>query len=197
MTPGQFILYRGTAIALRLGHRQSVDFDFFSFEPFAPNALLSAIPFLKGGVVLQSAANTLTCRIDRQGPIQVSFFGGLSLGQVETPEPAAGIALRVASLLDLGGMKVAVVTQRAEIRDYLDVHAMMAAGLSLSRMLASAEVIYGSQFSPLVALKALAYHADPALTRLPPAARRDLAAAVKAVDPRSLPTLNPFRRRQE
>jgi hypothetical protein len=28
--PGHFVLYGGTAIWLRLGHRQSVDFDFFS-----------------------------------------------------------------------------------------------------------------------------------------------------------------------
>jgi hypothetical protein len=30
----QFILYGGTALALRLGHRTSVDFDFFAFQPF-------------------------------------------------------------------------------------------------------------------------------------------------------------------
>jgi hypothetical protein len=29
-----FVLYGGTALALRLGHRASVDFDFFSFYPF-------------------------------------------------------------------------------------------------------------------------------------------------------------------
>jgi hypothetical protein len=28
-TPKTFVLYRGTALALRLGHRQSEDFDFF------------------------------------------------------------------------------------------------------------------------------------------------------------------------
>jgi len=30
----RFVLYGGTALALRLGHRASVDFDYFSFEPF-------------------------------------------------------------------------------------------------------------------------------------------------------------------
>ena len=30
----RFILYGGTALALHLGHRASVDFDFFSFQPF-------------------------------------------------------------------------------------------------------------------------------------------------------------------
>ena len=32
--PPAFVLYGGTALALRLGHRVSVDFDFFSSEPF-------------------------------------------------------------------------------------------------------------------------------------------------------------------
>ena len=30
--PETFILYGGTAIALQIGHRHSVDFDFFVFE---------------------------------------------------------------------------------------------------------------------------------------------------------------------
>jgi hypothetical protein len=197
LTPARFILYGGTAIAIRLGHRQSVDFDFFSFEPFTPLALLSEIPFLSGAEVVQSAANTLTCRVDRDGPVQVSFFGGLALGQIELPEATSDTGLQVASLTDMGGMKVAVVTQRAETRDYVDIHAMMRAGLSLPQMLAAAEIIYGSRFSAFISLKALAYHDDPGLTRLPAAVRRDLARAVKAVDPRSLPKLTPCRRRPE
>ena len=197
LMPPHFTLYGGTAVALRLGHRQSVDFDFFSFEPFAPIALLNEIPFLRGAELVQSAANTLTCRIDRDGPVQVSFFGGLSLGQVEMPETTSDSCLHVASLVDMGGMKVAVVTQRAETRDYIDIHAMMGSGLSLPHMLAAAEIIYGSQFNALVALKALAYHDDLSPTRLPSNIRWDLARAVKAVDLQSLPILTPLRRRPQ
>jgi len=40
----RFVLYGGTAIALRHGHRQSVDFDFFSERPFDPFA---SMPFGK------------------------------------------------------------------------------------------------------------------------------------------------------
>ncbi|MSU47870.1 MAG: hypothetical protein EXS37_02040 [Opitutus sp.] len=36
--PRHFVLYGGTAVALRLGHRISVDFDFFSAESFRPDA---------------------------------------------------------------------------------------------------------------------------------------------------------------
>src|SRR3954453_14833736 len=84
-TPKHFVLYGGTAIALRLGHRSSVDFDFFSFEPFVPHNLQSAIPYLQHATVLQSAPNTLTCRVERGGPVQISYFG-LSLGQAAAPE---------------------------------------------------------------------------------------------------------------
>lgn len=195
-TPGGFTLYGGTAIALRLGHRASVDFDFFSFEPFVPRDLLSAIPYLKGAAILQSSPNTLTCRVERSGPVQLSYFGGLRVGQVALAEPVAGPGFPVASLLDLGGLKVAVVTQRAEAKDYIDVHALIAAGISLPQMLAAAKVIYADEFNPLIALKALAYHAEPAIARLPEHLRRDLAAAVKAVDLNRLPALVPVRPRR-
>src|SRR5882757_48362 len=73
-TPDHFTLYRGTAIALRLAHRPSVDFDFFSMAAFEPDALLKQIAYLKGAVVRQSAANTLTATVERGGPVQLSFF---------------------------------------------------------------------------------------------------------------------------
>jgi hypothetical protein len=37
--PPTFVLYGGTAIALHLGHRESVDFDFFSSEDLDPGRL--------------------------------------------------------------------------------------------------------------------------------------------------------------
>ena len=42
-TPPEFVLYGGTALALRLGHRQSIDFDFFSSRPFTPSELAARI----------------------------------------------------------------------------------------------------------------------------------------------------------
>jgi predicted nucleotidyltransferase component of viral defense system len=47
-TPKNFVLYGGTALALRLGHRQSVDFDFFSSDSFNPGDLYKSIPYLQG-----------------------------------------------------------------------------------------------------------------------------------------------------
>jgi hypothetical protein len=45
-TPEHFTLYGGTALALRLGHRVSADFDFFSNQPFDPDRLARSVPYL-------------------------------------------------------------------------------------------------------------------------------------------------------
>jgi Nucleotidyl transferase AbiEii toxin, Type IV TA system len=193
-TPPEFTLYGGIAIALRLGHRPSIDFDWFASEPFAPYELMERVPYLKGSAVRQSSPDTLTITLDRGGPVQVSFFGGIDLGQVAEADIAAGPQFKVGSPIDLAGFKAAVVTQRAELRDYIDVHALMTkANIPLAEMLAAASIIYGDQFSPLLALKALAYHDDTALRELPANVRRDLTAAVAATDLRRLPVLHAVR----
>jgi hypothetical protein len=195
-TPSYFTLYGGTAIALRLGHRNSMDFDFFSPVGFEPARLMAAVPYLRGSKVRQSAANTLTCSVERSGPVLLSFFGGLSLGQVAPSEPVAGPEFQVASLVDLAGAKAAVITQRSELKDYVDIHALMTiGGVDLPVMLAAAAIIYGPEFNPLTSLKALAYHHDPALVDLPGAMRRDLIAAIKQVDLARLPALESIRQR--
>jgi hypothetical protein len=197
-TPDQFTLYGGTAIALRLGHRQSVDFDWFTSMPFVPNALMRRVPYLRGATVQQSARDTLTVTVERGGPVQLSFFGGLDLGQVAPADIAMGPGIKVGSLIDLAGLKVAVVTQRAELRDYIDVHALLTtAHIPLADMLAAAAIIYGAQFNPLLSLKALAYFDDLALTGLPTAVRQDLVGAVTATDPRHLPILPAIKRRAQ
>jgi hypothetical protein len=197
-TPGEFTLYGGTAIALRLGHRPSLDFDFFAAQSFAPDDLLRNVPYLHGAIVRQAAPNTLTATVERGGPVHLSFFGGLDLGQVAAHDLVAGVGVKVASLMDLAGLKVAVVTQRAELKDYLDIHAILTrANISLPDMLAAAQIIYGSQFNPLLALKALAYHEDHALADLSPVVRRALVAAVSATDPRRLPTLSAVKKRSQ
>jgi hypothetical protein len=89
-TPQEFTLYGGTAIALRLGHRTSLDFDFFASRSFAPNDLMRKIPYLRGATIRQAARDTLSVTVERDGPAQVSFFGGLDLGQVAPADSAEG-----------------------------------------------------------------------------------------------------------
>ena len=184
--PKGFVLYGGTAVGLWLGHRPSEDFDLFSTDPFVPAELLARIPFLAGGLVRQSEPNTLTLTLDREGPVKVSFFGGLRLGRVGEPERAPDTGFLVASRLDLAATKVAVVQQRAERKDYLDLAALLRAGIGLADMLGAAAALYGEQFNPLISLKALSYFGDGDLPRLPHEVKDLLsreAAAVRELPP--------------
>jgi hypothetical protein len=194
-TPEHFTLYGGTALALRFGHRFSVDFDFFSNQPFDPDALAAALPYLKGSERVQVAPNTLKCRVERAGPVLVSFFGGLGLGQAAPRDQAEGRRLYVASLLDIAAAKVAVVQKRAEAKDYLDIDALLQHGLDLPTALAAGRVVYGRSFNPLITLKALSFFDDvPALAA---EVQRRLSAAVEAVDPAKLPGLTPYSKRPD
>jgi Nucleotidyl transferase AbiEii toxin, Type IV TA system len=194
-TPAHFTLYGGTALALRLGHRQSVDFDFFSRSAFDPAALAREIPYLAGAEQVQVVSHTLTCRVERGGPVLVSFFGNLGLGGVAPRELAEGSKVHVASLLDIGGTKALTVQQRAQARDYFDIDALIRYGIDLPRMLAAGTVVYGRSFNPLITLKALSYFDD--VPTVPEELRKRLRAAVEAVDPARLPVLTPQVRRAD
>lgn len=195
VTPGHFTLYGGTALALRLGHRRSLDFDFFSRTAFDPAVLFGAVPYLAGAEQIQVASHTLTCRLERGGPVLVSFFGNLSLGQVAPREPAEGSKVHVASLLDIAGTKAALVQQRAQARDYIDIDALIRHGIDLPRVLAAGITVYGRSFNPLITLKALSFFDD--VPNVPNEARERLRAAVAAVDPAGLPVLTPHVRRAD
>lgn len=189
-TPRNFTLYGGTAIALRLGHRASVDFDFFGRTGFDPDRLLATVPYLAGSQVLQREASTLTCRVNRGGPVMVSFFGLPTIGHIEEPTPVEGPGFPVASLIDLAGMKAAVVQKRAQAKDYVDIDALLAAGISLPSALAAGRAIYGASFAPQITLKALTYFGDGDLATLPDEVQHRLVAAATAVELDKLPMLH-------
>jgi hypothetical protein len=183
------VLYGGTAIALHLGHRQSVDFDFFGDYAFDPMVLGASVPFLADGLIIQRDRDTLSAIVDRDGPVKVSFFGLPGFRRVASPVEAPDNRLKVASLLDLAGTKVSVVQVRAEAKDYIDIDALMAkGGIPLPAALAAGKFIYGRQFNPQITLKALSFFDDGDLRRLPKAMKSRLAKAAREVDLDSLPT---------
>ena len=186
--PSTFVLYGGTALALRTGSRESEDFDFFANTPIDAHQLRDALPFLKGAELIQAAPSTATFLIDRGGPVKVSFFGGLSLGRVGQLSACEDTGVLVASLLDLAAQKVRVVQVRAERKDYLDLMTLMANGVPLPQALGAAQALY-PDFAPLVTLKALSYFGDGDLETLPEEVKRllsDAAARVRASAPVAL-----------
>ncbi len=192
-TPREFILYGGTALALRLGHRESIDFDFFSPKSFDPELLYKEIPYLKNAKILQQSGNTLTCLIEREGNVLVSFFGGLKIYQINTPSIVETNNLKIASLEDLAGTKTAVIQKRAEAKDYLDIHALLTLGkLSIETLLACAVAVYGKEFNPYITLKAMCYFEEPELKILTNELKQMFLQIVKNVNVELIPKLTCF-----
>lgn len=176
--PRRYVLYGGTALALRLAHRTSADFDFFAHDPLDHRELDSEVAFVRGAETLQEGPNTRTVLVRRAGAdVKLSFFGGISFGRVGEPDQTDDGVLRAASLLDLGGTKLKVLLQRVESKDYRDIAALLDQGLPLAEILASARALFGSSFNPLIAQKALCYFEGGDLADLDERVRDRLLAA--------------------
>ncbi len=187
-----FVLYGGTAIALRLGHRPSMDFDFFSDKPLDKAALQKALPFIKRSNVIQDQSDSFTILVaDSRAAsdyVKVSFFGNLDFGRVGQPQFTNDGVLQVASLDDLLARKLKVILQRIEAKDYRDIAATLAAGMDLSKGLAAARAIYGNQFQPSESLKTMVYFEGGDLQSLTPQEKSALISAAGSV--RELPQVD-------
>lgn len=191
--PDEFTLYGGTALALHLGHRKSVDFDFFGSRAIDVTSLESGVSFLAGARVVQRDTNTLTAIVERGAPVKVSFFGVPKLPRLAPPVTAKDNGLKIASLLDLAGTEASVLQVRAAARDYIDMDALLhVGGVSLPFALSAAKELYGASFNPEITLKALSYFEDGDLRKLPWEMKGRLASAVSRVDLDRLPSLEDF-----
>ncbi len=182
--PAGWVLYGGTAIALHLGHRQSVDFDFFSSATLDRRALRRSCSCLARAKTLQDEPETLTVVVEEPSdPVKISFFGGIEFGRVGEPVRTAGHP-PIASAIDLLGTKLATITQRIEARDYVDVAALLQSGLTINNGVAAMLALYGSQVSGMQSMKTLTWYRDGGLEEaLPEEVKQTLRDAVLAFRP--------------
>jgi hypothetical protein len=114
--PAQLYLGGGTAVAVHLKHRESRDLDFFFHEPVDLNQLEKLIS--EQGSFAMSYRDEGTLRgVFSQTKLEV--FDASALKQLAPSTEVAG--LRIASMQDLMAMKIKVMAQRGEMRDYFDV----------------------------------------------------------------------------
>lgn len=171
-----FVLYGGTAVALHLGHRISVDFDFFRSAPLDKKEVVASFGFMRDARTIQEDKNTLVVIVPMpSGPVKVSFFGGLAIGRVNEPLQTTDSMLLVASMEDLLATKLKAILDRAEAKDYRDISALVSAGISLEKALGAFAKIYGKD--PGLPLRAIGYFKDGDLPSLPKSDRDILRAA--------------------
>jgi hypothetical protein len=177
-----FVLYGGTAIALRLAHRTSLDFDFFSARPLRKRDIDQHFPFMRSAAVLEEAPNTLVVLVeDADGQTKLSFFGGTSIGHINEPSLTSDGTLLIASPEDLLATKLKAILDRADVKDYIDIAALLRAGLSLERCLAGFAQMFNGE--PATVLRAIGYFEDGDVHELSSEDRRLLITARNNVGP--------------
>ena len=126
-----FYLAGWTALALQIGHRVSIDFDFFTEKDFETEDIYERVQKAFGPVPrTQESSRTLAVIV--QNDVRVSFMGyhyPLLEACVDTEY------LRLASLSDIGCMKLNAIVSRAELKDYIDLFFILK-HLPLSTLLA-------------------------------------------------------------
>jgi hypothetical protein len=186
--PAHFVLHGGTAVALRFGHRHSVDFDFFSEQRLDVDRLLKAISPANEATVLDRKPDTVTVSVPMPaGNVKLYYFGGISFGSVGDPDRVSG-KVALASALDLLGTKLKTIHDRIEAKDYLDIEALLRSGLTLGQGIAAAASLFGRALNPLDTAKAVAWFKDGDLeTKLPGSTKAFLVEESAKFDPALAP----------
>lgn len=157
-----FYLAGGTAVALRFGHRRSEDFDWFAADVEHPEALAASI---RGAALpvegLELAVGTVNCRIAGVHVQFLEFAYPLLAASDTWPEKRVALA----SLRDLGAMKLLAIAQRGSRKDFVDVYELLQHGARLSTMLDDFRAKF--QADPISVLRGLAFFDDAELEPMP------------------------------
>jgi hypothetical protein len=116
---GGFYLAGGTGLALSLGHRRSMDLDFFTEEPFDSDRVTGKLRDFQALRVLEKSEGTLHVSI---GMVKISFlsypypllFACQLLQGVEVADPR-----------DVACMKLSAIASRGTRRDFIDFFAVV------------------------------------------------------------------------
>ena len=115
-----FNLVGGTALALQLGHRKSVDLDLFSLREFDSGKMEGFLKEKYNAEILRQGENVLFGYI---GKVKVDFLTEPH-PLIDNLEKIEG--LRMLSIRDIGAMKVyAVHEDGGRLKDFADIHALL------------------------------------------------------------------------
>ena len=150
-----FGLVGGTAIALYIGHRESLDFDLFNPDEFQ-NARIRAV-FSRAKMhidVLRNRLGELTFIVNG---VRMTFF--------HFPYPidysdAFDDTVRMPSLLTLAAMKAFALGQRSKWKDYVDLYFILLDYHSLDEIARTGEILFDSEFNAKLFRQQLSYFDD-------------------------------------
>jgi len=150
-----FYLVGGTAIALHIGHRRSIDFDLFTLKKLNRSRIKQKVfelPYHK---------QTIFDDIDQVhfliNEVKTTFF--YYPYPVEHSEMLSRV-ISMPSLLSLSAMKAFALGRRAKWKDYIDLYFIFKEYFSIKDISTEAGRIFGQLFSEKLFREQLAFHKD-------------------------------------
>jgi len=157
-----FFLAGGSALALHLGHRISIDLDFFSQREYSMPELLGRLQALGRLSIASQDSDTLVGELNG---VKLSFFT-YPYPLLDSVVMCEGIQL--ASLLDIALMKMAAIAQRGKRRDFVDLYFLCLQPFTLDRLLRDMPRKFPNlEYPSYHLLRALAYFDDAEGDQMP------------------------------
>lgn len=116
---GNFYLAGGTALALQLGHRKSIDLDWFSQKEFDVGILKKDLSSFGDLKIDSEDKQTLNCRLD---DVKISFF----VYSYKILFPLVDFnKIKLADEHDIACMKIDTISSRGAKKDFIDLYFLL------------------------------------------------------------------------
>jgi len=149
-------LVGGTAVALHLGHRESIDFDMFSYKPpFGNLALQRRVEKMhRIEKIIVNKEGEFTFEIDS---VKFTFFHyPFDIEYSESFENT----VRLPTLLTLAAMKAFTIGQRNKWKDYVDMYFILRDYYGVEKISSHAYGLFGDRFNERMFRNQLSYFDD-------------------------------------
>ncbi len=151
----EFFLVGGTAIALYLGHRKSIDFDLFSLKEINTLKIQKKITKTKKiQSVFVNSKDEYTVLVD---DIKLTFL--YYPFKVDFKECVDDI-ISLPNLETLAALKAYALGRRSKWKDYVDLYFILNNGISLAKIIKKANNIFKESFNEKIFRTQLAYFSD-------------------------------------
>lgn len=152
----EFYLVGGTAVALHIGHRRSIDFDLFTTRDLKRRHIKHLIEkhHYPTTDILYEAYDQLHIVVNA---VKTTFF--YFPHHIEHPVDFEGI-IKIPALLDLAAMKAYALGGRAKWKDYVDLYFLLKDHFSLKDLSHRTKAIFGSFFNEKLFREQLSYFDD-------------------------------------
>jgi len=154
---GNFYLAGGTSLALQIGHRDSIDFDFFTDSDIDTETLFDSLVDIFAGhklVKTYTEKNTLYVLVDDS--IKISF---MKYGHAPVKDLIETEYFKMASIEDIACMKFSAITSRQAMKDYVDLYFILKT-ISLKDLLVMSDIKFSGQLDRNLILKSIVYFDD-------------------------------------